>query len=451
MKLFSLRLTTLKSKLYAIVFASLVVRVVAFFLLPSTPSKLAPDESIYSALTEWIADGRPADEFSYGNLYVSSKTLILPASILNGVGVNGLNSIRIISTLYALILMLLIVYLLLKLNDTRPVLHEFFSQNEKVAPSLLIVFGFLPSHFGWSILGLRESVLEFWVVCTFVLLYLLYEKRNSHSPFLLLGIGITITLTSASRPQIGLVLGFTLFFYSLGRINSKTSKSLLLIVLISTFLGNAITAPVTKYESEVHICESESAIITTSNMDYSCKTEIQIKTEIKIENPATTILNEVEGIPVRNQLNKLDAASAIKTQNCPHEEVSKIGRYLCMSWRAPYTTGTFLFRPIIGADVTSSTSLFAAIENIFWLSAFFFVILMFTRNRRLAFFGPLVPSLMFFSIYSVAAGAYEGNMGTAFRHKSLILWVVLLLIASTIVATQQRKAQQQGISGSSQE
>jgi uncharacterized membrane protein YoaK (UPF0700 family) len=63
----------------------------------------------------------------------------------------------------------------------------------------------------------------------------------------------------------------------------------------------------------------------------------------------------------------------------------------------------------------------------------------------------MAPSLLFASIYSITAGAYEGNMGTAFRHKSLILWVVLLLIASTIVATQQRKAEQQGIPSSSQE
>ena len=68
---------------------------------------------------------------------------------------------------------------------------------------------------------------------------------------------------------------------------------------------------------------------------------------------------------------------------------------------------------------------------------------MFIRNRRLAFFDALAPSLLFFSIYSVAAGAYEGNMGTAFRHKSLILWVVILLLASTIVATKERKAESQ--------
>jgi hypothetical protein len=31
-------------------------------------------------------------------------------------------------------------------------------------------------------------------------------------------------------------------------------------------------------------------------------------------------------------------------------------------------------------------------------------------------------------LYVLGASAYQGNMGTGFRHKSLILWAVLLLI-----------------------
>ena len=81
------------------------------------------------------------------------------------------------------------------------------------------------------------------------------------------------------------------------------------------------------------------------------------------------------------------------------------------------------------------------------LAAFLFVLVMFVRNRRLAFFKALAPSLLFFVIYTVAAGAYEGNMGTAFRHKSLILWVVILLLASTIVATKEHKAESKELTG----
>ena len=144
---------------------------------------------------------------------------------------------------------------------------------------------------------------------------------------------------------------------------------------------------------------------------------------------------------INNELNKINAASVIETQTCPNAGNSRFDKYFCIAYRAPYTTFTFLFRPILGSDVTSSSSLFAAIENVFWLASALFVMIMFMRNRRLAFFGALAPSLLFFAFYTIAAGAYEGNMGTAFRHKSLILWVVILLLASTIAATKERKAE----------
>ena len=184
---------------------------------------------------------------------------------------------------------------------------------------------------------------------------------------------------------------------------------------------------------------------------YLCEKKVEKKSIVGLKNPGVVLIDQAEAIPQRHEGNKVGAASAIKTLACPITGESRLDKYFCIAYRAPYMTFTFLFRPMLGLDVTSGSSLLAALENVFWLGAALFVLVMFIRNRRVAFFGALAPSLIFFSIYSVAAGSYEGNMGTAFRHKSLILWVVLLLIASTIVATQQRKAEQQGKSGSSQE
>jgi hypothetical protein len=180
-----------------------------------------------------------------------------------------------------------------------------------------------------------------------------------------------------------------------------------------------------------------------------CSKEVEKKSIVGLKNPGVELVGQADAILQRHEGNKIGAASAIKTLSCPITGESRLDNYFCIAYRAPFTTFTFLFRPILGADVTSSSSLFAAIENVFWLTASLFVIVMLIRNRRLAFFSALAPSLIFFSIYTLGAGAYEGNMGTAFRHKSLILWVVILLLASTIVATQQRKAEREGISGSS--
>jgi len=172
-----------------------------------------------------------------------------------------------------------------------------------------------------------------------------------------------------------------------------------------------------------------------------CESKVEKKTVIELKNPGKVIIDQADSIPNRHEVNKLAAASVIETQACPNSGESRFDRYFCIAYRAPYTTFTFLFRPMFGADVTSSSSLFAAVENVFWLASALIVLIMFIRNRRLAFFGALAPSLLFFTIYTIGAGAYEGNMGTAFRHKSLILWVVILLLASTIVATQERKAE----------
>ena len=189
------------------------------------------------------------------------------------------------------------------------------------------------------------------------------------------------------------------------------------------------------------MCKSDGQEVTLNGVKYLCTSKVEKKTIIELKNPGREVIDQADNIPYKQEVNQLDAASVIKTQACPNAGTSRFDKYFCIAYRAPYSTFTFLFRPMLGSDVTSSSSLFATIENVFWLASALFVMIMFIRNRRLAFFGALAPSLLFFSIYAVGAGAYEGNMGTAFRHKSLILWVVILLLASTIVATKERKAE----------
>jgi hypothetical protein len=139
-------------------------------------------------------------------------------------------------------------------------------------------------------------------------------------------------------------------------------------------------------------------------------------------------------VSYKQEVNQLDAASVIETQSCPREApavaavpVTKFDTYFCIAWRAPYMVSTFLLRPIIGVDVTSTSSLIAAVENIFWLVLFITIIVLAIRRRAISFLAPILPTLIFFALYVLGASAYQGNMGTGFRHKSLVLWVLLLL------------------------
>lgn len=74
---------------------------VAFFL-PNDASAFAPDESTYSSLAIYVANGNPVQEFPiFGpDLYNSSRTFILPAALLIDLGVGELLAVRLISLSY---------------------------------------------------------------------------------------------------------------------------------------------------------------------------------------------------------------------------------------------------------------------------------------------------------------------------------------------------------------
>ena len=106
------KLQSLKQKLWAIVVLSLVTRVAVFFALPGKPISVSTDEYAYAPLTEMIAIGTLGQqEIYYQNLYKNARTLVLPASILYRAGVDQLDAIRIISSLYSFLSLILVVFI----------------------------------------------------------------------------------------------------------------------------------------------------------------------------------------------------------------------------------------------------------------------------------------------------------------------------------------------------
>jgi len=477
----------LKSKLYAIVFASIVVRVIGFFLLPNQPTvSLAPDEGGYAEIGRLVASGEPTT--SWGGLYKISRSLILPASLLNKVGIEPLSSVRIIASIYGFFTLVLVAKIILKTIDINEI-REIDSKKSSVIVALFAIFAFLPSHLLWSMLGLRESPMEFWVMSALASIYWVFYIQKRLSLQIVLWLVVSIVLIFNSRPQVGWVLGVTILIVLLFKVGSRIAIVLIPVTLIALGLGYASVAlslqtqdvyrtitvvpaptvsasptgtisptkkpaqkpiktqtpsatpsatPPTKLEITVALtCTKDGQEIILQGAKYVCLKTAEKKSIVGLQNPAEVVLEETQAIPLHHELNQFSAASMIQTLSCPNSGETDFDKNFCMLWRAPYMSATFLFRPLIGLDVTSTSSLFAASENILWISAFIFIIAMLVRKRRLAFFGQLAPSLIFLVLYCAGAGSYEGNMGTAFRHKSLILCAVLLLIASVIEAKER--------------
>ena len=416
------RLTTLRGKLYSIIFCSFIARAIGFFLLPNTPSFLGPDEGTYGAVADWTEQGLPAKDFpAYKEvLYLSGRALFWPAAFFNQLGVTPLNSVRLTAAIYGLLTLVLIIYIFLKTVDKNCTVADFVAKNNNVVISFFVLFAFLPSHFVWSLLGLRESAVEFWTLSAFASFYWILHLQKKLSLKAVFFLVAAIVFTFSSRPQVGWVLGISFLVFLLVNVREKTALSLIPAVLIAIVLG--VTG-------------------TTATTGTTGTTGTIASTISKVFNPLKTA---AEITVYQQQVNQLAAASVIVTQSCPREGMALVSRpptsfdtYFCIAWRAPYMSATFLFRPIIGLDTTSTSSIFAALENLLWLAAFIFIIAMLIKKRRVAFFTPLAPSLIFLTLYCISAGSYEGNMGTAFRHKSLILWAVLLLIASVIAARKE--------------
>jgi hypothetical protein len=395
------KLYTLKQKLWAIVAASFIARVAIFFTLPNNYSFLAPDEGTYAFLTKWIGNSNAANEFPlYGEgLYLSGRTLIVPASIFFRAGIGELDAVRLTASIYGFCALLLVVFMTLKLYNHYVPRDQRQIRNENLIAIIILVFATLPSHFVWSNLGLRESATEFWLITSFTSFFFIFHHQKKMTVLSLLTLTGSIVLTFSARPQVGWVLGVSLVVFLIFHLRQKHSYFILPAIVCAVILGGTLNLGSTT------------------------------------ENVFSPLLNAGESVSDKQEANQVDAASAIDTPSCPREVPvvntplsSGFDTYLCLAWRAPYMVSTFLFRPIIGLDVTSTSSLIAASENILWFFLFVTIIALSIRKRAISFLSPILPTLIFFVLYVLGASAYQGNMGTGFRHKSLILWVVLLLI-----------------------
>jgi hypothetical protein len=490
------RVTTVKQLLWSILVLSSVIKLVFLFSLTTKPSSLAPDENTYAWLSKWIANSQPANEFPYlgETLYLNGRSLILPASILVRFGIHEQYSVRLIAVIYSILSAILIMYFLSKyfpkFGDSLKA-----ERNQVLVVLLFIIFNFLPSRLLWSTVGLRESPNEFWLILALLGVFLFFREDQPRKFLLSVVIFISIVGTFSSRPQVGWVLVVSIMSYAIFKVRKHITFLLITSVVTGLFAGYFATTAFTFVTSDLYVANVSKPVPTKVSTPVPTKVSTPVPTKVstpvptkvstpvpinrgeknasklcdgtkskveyegklyncvksgtvtKLERPlnlAEVAIDQVEFLPNMQVLNQAYAATIIERLNCPWEESSKIGKYACLAFRAPYMTLTFLFRPLPFIDTTSLSSIFASAENTLWILMFVLIVYRISRVKKIPFFGELGPSLIFFSLYVLGAGSYEGNMGTAFRHKSLILWIVLLLLFAVFWRGKDEAKEPQG-------
>jgi hypothetical protein len=318
----------------------------------------------------------------------------------------------------------------------------------------LIVFSFLPSNFLWSNLGLRESSSQLYLIAFTYFSLKLLSPKVERKPFYSILSSFSLMLAFGTRPEtamvfsllafvFGLVLlwkfrGFWIFLailvgFTAGQLFSTTptleTKESLVALKISNSESKSPAPVVTENLQEVsNLCLKVGQNLNLKSGRYEC---LQLR-EYKIIkrnffNLTQKLLLTSQILDDKRNWNRVGANSALPESTC-NVSIWKIpSEFLCSLTELPYRLPTFLFRPLPLIDSGSSFLNLARVENLLWLGLILYAAFAgFKKNlSKVAKF--LVIFLYSYIItFSIAASLYEGNLGTAFRHKSSILWALVL-------------------------
>jgi hypothetical protein len=195
-------------------------------------------------------------------------------------------------------------------------------------------------------------------------------------------------------------------------------------------------------------CTYADQIIQLDGKEFRCKTS---KTYQVIErNPTETLANQIlttRILEYKRNVNALEAKSALPTSTCQNStrDISLIIK--CNLDELPYRLFSFLFRPLIFLDQGSTTLTLSALENLGWIILVPLSIWASLRKQEKTLEKSINVTLAsFVLVFASAAALYEGNLGTAFRHKSTILWPLIFILMAAPRISPKLKRETESVS-----
>ena len=401
--------------------------VLNFFLYGRTPHDFAPDENTYSKLNDWIFSGGSAGDFplSGGDLFYTSLSFNMPTQFLIYIGIPSIFAIRLISSIYSLFCALLIYKFLLDQKETL-YKKDHSKVFNAIIPILVLIYLTLPSHFIWSSLGLRESANEFWLLAGFYALKSIIKDINKKINYLYL-FATTIVLFY-SRPETSYVFMFTAFIIGIYFLVSKR-KILLLLSIISAYIFITVS-----------FAYSLGKMVDSSTPKDSQYTI----TNQNVQSTFTKPIDQLSNIKIAADQRKDDANTATPNYSCPILIKNNLMSYGCLIYNLPKTSWDYVYRPFfIVDDLNTNIKKFVAVENIFWIMIFMLVYLRgiylwkYIKNNLI-----FLSFIIFITTFVIISGVFEGNFGTAFRHKSLLLPLLLITTQSLFFDKQKRSSRE---------
>ena len=439
---------------FVLIAATLASALVRAIWALSSDGILVPDEGAFSDLAAHIAADRDWREWSSGwgqSLYPQAYGLVEPAAWLIRLGIPALAATRLVAIAFftASALLLIAMWSIIDRAGQR--------RGESTRPwwppaAGMVLFLFLPSHLFWSSLALRDATVEFWSIVAAFGATLSLSRGSRCSTWLgLAALASGIVMSWPLRSGAAAILSLSFFVGALLPIRSArfawgVAGTALLSILMAPTLGPGFVPSAANQPTAIASPSPTPTGIEPSPARVPDDTFPRTASPIPLPQADGTIATEVGGIPptgdafvikaeellenlaIQRAGRQEGAASALDVPNCLGA-MTFADRMSCEATRLPEAFIAVAVRPLWPIDpfIGNSTAYrLATLENVVWLALAVATGALLARRRQ------LIPRLSVIALAYIATylgtfAAVEGNLGTAFRHKSILVWPIVLL------------------------
>jgi len=433
-------------KLLLILFLCITFILKLFFIfiyVGPEPSFLAPDESTYSSLIFWISQGNTPRTFPLidGDLFFTSFTTSFPSVLFVNLGLEQLFAARLVSIIYSILSVYILYKILLRLLEILSSDNNFKEKKLKILFIIIFIFTYFPSAFVWGALALRESANFFFLLLVFYSFMSYIQKFQIKFLFIFV---VSLTLLYFTRPEFLLILSvsFLVLIFQIRKnyyfvlistlpilifiISSQVEKKLYTEsdFIFSLNKGNVVNNTIIR---EIKKVTAPSSI----TMDFSPDNEV-VNEKQSIPNYTVDKFNKIAYFFEEMRLNKRKGAeSAFPIYKCPEIIINLVDQlYICPFYNFPKQLIDVIVFPVKISKEQSWYKNLAALENIIFNLLLISSLLLFfwwkTNRQLIRIFIQMCISLIFVTLSVFAM--IEGNFGTSYRHKMILLSPVLILL-----------------------
>lgn len=414
---------------FLLYFTFLTMHLLAIAILRSNFS-LAPDEqgylnvfrNIYSRPLQGVQDDTGWDGASDLFLWVA----YLPAKILSLIGLNDLVAIRVLSIGITLITVLVLVHSSERFHSPRVHL-------------MAILLFLIPSVFVWTSLGMRESFIFFFIGLFFWSLNRITGDKSRSTAFEVSVLAISSLGMLSTKNYLWAVLMICLLTISLWKIITKgISFKKLGLIFVSIILSISFYNLTTKSDALAFITSLNSSSLESVSTRLPILNTNPPLSGVEVITPSETNENGSISSSIKTIIFKITANNVdLNGESSVSDRKLYLANFSAASPSDPLSflgaSLRFIVSPLVFSLDVPFFILIASVESLFWISLT--LILLMRRSHKMyirtcSSFTDALAIIVIIMFVLMSAGV-EINLGTAFRHRSILLIPMAFLLLSS--------------------